>query len=70
MIPRLIEAHYNHDYIIHLKFQDGAEGEADLRNELYGEVFEPLKAQSYFRQFRVHPDLHTLTWPNWRRFRA
>lgn len=64
MIPNVIEAHYVQDYVIHLRFADGAEGDVDLRDELYGEVFEPLKDRSIFRQFTVHPEFHTLTWPN------
>jgi hypothetical protein len=64
MIPRLTEAHYVRDYVIWLRFQDGAEGEVDLEPQLYGEVFEPLKALEYFRRFRVDPELHTVTWPN------
>jgi hypothetical protein len=31
---------------------------------MHGEVFEPLSDASYFRQFRVHPELGTLVWPN------
>jgi hypothetical protein len=34
---------YRHDYVIWLRFNDGAEGEVDLANELEGEVFGPLK---------------------------
>jgi hypothetical protein len=64
MFPRVIEASYVRDYIIRVRFLDGVEGEVDLQPQLYGEVFEPLKASAYFRQFRVDPELHTLTWPN------
>lgn len=64
MIPRVIEAEYVRHYVVRLKFQDGTKGEVDLESRLYGEVFEPLKAPEYFRQFRVDPDLHTLVWPN------
>ena len=64
MIPRVIEAHHVRDYIVFVRFQDGLEGEVDLRPQLYGEVFEPLKDVNYFRQFRVDADLHTLVWPN------
>ncbi len=35
-----------------------------LQNELEGEVFEPLKDTNYFKRLEVHPELHTLTWPN------
>ena len=36
----------------------------DLRDQLYGEIFEPLKDCSFFQQFSVHPEFHTLSWPN------
>jgi hypothetical protein len=64
MIPRVTEARYVQGYTIHLRFADGTEGDVDLRDELYGEIFEPLKDQAFFRQFSVHPEFHTLTWPN------
>ena len=64
MFPRIVEAHYVRDYILHLRFEDGSEGEVDLLDRLFGEVFEPLKDLSMFRQFQVHPDLHTVCWPN------
>mgnify|MGYP006280826897 CR=1 FL=1 len=64
MIPRLIEAEYLRDYTIHLRFADGTEGDVDLSQELYGEIFEPLKDIELFRQFTVHPEFHTLCWPN------
>ncbi len=64
MIPRVAEARYVRDYTIHLRFADGTEGDVDLREELYGEIFEPLRDPALFRQFSVHPEFHTLTWPN------
>jgi hypothetical protein len=64
MFPRVIEARHVRDCIIFVRFQDGVEGEVDLRPQLYGEVFEPLKDAQYFLQFRVDADLHTLVWPN------
>ncbi len=64
MIPRVIEAEHVRDYVIHVRFADGAEGDVDLRNELDGEVFEPLKDPAYFKTFVINPDLHTITWPN------
>ena len=44
MLPRLREAKYQGDYRIWLKFEDGVEGEVDLENELWCEVFEVLYA--------------------------
>ena len=64
MIPEVVEAEYRHEFIIHLRFADGTEGEVDLSNELYGEAFEPLRDPAFFRAFTVHPEFHTLCWPN------
>jgi hypothetical protein len=64
MIPRLTDAEHVHDFVIHLRFADGTEGDIDLAQELDGEVFRPLRNPDYFRRFRVHQELHTLVWPN------
>ena len=64
MIPRVAEARYVQDYTIHVRFTDGTEGDVDLQGELYGEIFEPLKDRAFFQEFSVHPEFHTLTWPN------
>ena len=60
----VIEAEYVSGYVIRLKFRDGTAGEIDLQHELWGQVFEPLKNLEFFKQFRVHPEFHTLVWPN------
>lgn len=64
MSSRIVEARHLRDYIIHLRFADGVEGDVDLGHELFGPVFEPLRSAEVFRQFRIHPELHTLVWPN------
>jgi|TARA_Y100000031_G_C7914494_1_gene245389 hypothetical protein len=64
MNPRLTEAKYVRDYILHLRFSDGTEGDVDLSQELEGEIFEPLKERAFFKTFTVSPGLHTVTWPN------
>ena len=64
MIPRLVDAVYVHDFTLHLRFSDGTEGDIDLARELDGVIFEPLRDPAYFRKFSVHPELHTITWPN------
>lgn len=64
MIPRLTKAKYVEGYEIWLEFQDGKSGTVDLRNELWGPVFEPLQDLDSFKQFRVCPELETLIWPN------
>ncbi len=51
MIPKVVEAQYKKNYIIHLRFSDGVEGDIDLEKELYGQIFEPLKDHEFFKQF-------------------
>ena len=64
MIPNVVEAKYVRDYRVWLRFQDGTAGEIDLKNELWGEVFEPLKDVDIFQKLTVDPELHTIVWPN------
>ncbi len=64
MIPRIVEGQYVSDFVVRLRFEDGSEGIVDLRDELWGPIFEPLRDPAYFRRFRVHPELHTIVWEN------
>ena len=61
---RIVEAKHISDYSVWLRFSDGLEGEVDLTEELWGPVFEPLKKAEQFKKLAVHPELHTLVWPN------
>ncbi len=64
MLYRLVEARYVREFTLWLRFSDGVEGEVDLSEELDGPIFEPLKDPNVFRSFQLHPELHTVTWPN------
>jgi hypothetical protein len=64
MFLHVKEAKYLHDYVIWLRFNDGAEGEIDLVGELDGEVFGPLRDPEAFRRLRVDPELETVVWEN------
>lgn len=64
MIPNVVEAKYEHGFVVYVRFADGTEGDVDLTDELHGEMFESLKDPAVFRQVAVHPDFHTLCWPN------
>jgi hypothetical protein len=64
MFLHVKEAKYLHDYVIWLRFNDGAEGEIDLERELDGEVFGPLKDQQLFQRFHVDSELETVVWEN------
>ncbi len=61
---RVIEARQVSGTTLWLRFSDGLQGEVDLSDELHGPVFEPLRDPAVFRTFSIHPELHTLTWPN------
>jgi hypothetical protein len=64
MLPKLLEAKYQGDYRVWLKFEDGIDGEVDLEKELWGEVFQPLKDKVRFAELSVNEELETLVWPN------
>ncbi|HET9136039.1 MAG TPA: DUF2442 domain-containing protein [Candidatus Kapabacteria bacterium] len=55
---------YLKEYSLLLKFSDGSERIVDLEKELYGEVFEPLKAKQSFAQVYVNNDTGTIEWFN------
>jgi hypothetical protein len=64
MMPRIVDARYISGFRVWIRFSDGAEGDVDLSQELTGPVFEPLRDVEEFRQFKLHPELRTLVWPN------
>jgi hypothetical protein len=64
MTPKVTDACHIEKYVNWLKFNDGTEGEVDLKDELWGPVFEPLKDPAQFRKLSVHPELHTIVWEN------
>ena len=64
MIPKVIKARYVNNFTLHLQFSDGTKGDVDLDSELEGEIFAPLRDPTYFKQFTVSPELHTVIWPN------
>ena len=57
----LIDARHLGAHRVWLRFDDGVEGLVDLADELWGEVFEPLRDPAYFARFTVD---QTLVWPN------
>jgi hypothetical protein len=64
MLTRLLQAQYVGDFTVWLRFDDGAEGEVDLSQELTGPIFQPLRNVEFFKRFQLHPELRTLVWPN------
>ena len=47
-----------------LTFDNGVRKRVNLRGELYGPIFEPLRDPSYFAKAYVDSDSRTVTWPN------
>lgn len=64
MIIHILQARVVGDYTLELLFDQGGLRQVDLRGELYGPVFEPLRDPAYFAQVSVDPDSRTITWPN------
>ena len=58
------EVNVRGDFRLWLRFNDGAEGEIDLREYLTGPVFEPLRAPVAFATVGVDPESRTIAWPN------
>jgi len=64
MIPKVVEVKPMDGYRLWIRFHDGTTGVVDLADELWGEMFEPLKDAGVFAQVRVDPELETVSWPN------
>ncbi len=52
------------DYVLRVEFTDDVVKDVDLRGELHGEIFEPLRDLEFFRQARVNEETRTVEWPN------
>jgi len=55
---------YLDSYVLRVGFSNGDVKDVDLRGELHGEVFEPLRDLELFRQVRVSEETRTVEWPN------
>ena len=65
MLNDVVEVRPRGEYRLWLRFQDGVEGEVDLRPALtFQGVFAPLREPGYFARVRVNPELGTICWPN------
>ena len=60
----VLEARYVTGQTVWLRFRDGTSGDVDLAPALEGPMLVPLRDPVYFRQFAIHPEFHTLVWPN------
>jgi hypothetical protein len=62
MLIKLVDAKYIADYKIQVRFNNGEQKIIDLKDQLWGEVFEPLKNKDFFKKFSLNP--FTIEWPN------
>lgn len=65
MLKDIVKVKPLKDFYLHLEFEDGAQGEVDIRKlaKLSG-VFEPLKDEEFFAKVKVNPEWGTIFWPN------
>ncbi|HEY3473082.1 MAG TPA: DUF2442 domain-containing protein [Anaerolineales bacterium] len=64
MIIHVIEAKVVGTHSLELTFDNGVQKRVNLRRELYGPIFEPLRDPAFFAKAFVDPDSRTVTWPN------
>ena len=58
------KAEYMEGYRIQITFNNGASGVVDLKEALWGAMFEKLKDYNTFRKFEVSDVVHTIRWEN------
>lgn len=64
MLVYVNDAEYLDGYRLRVEFTDGLVKTIDLAGHLKGEIFEPLKEISLFKQFKVNKDTETIEWFN------
>ncbi len=64
VIPRIADMRHIADYRIWLRFEDGKEGEIDLKAELWGEMFRPLTQQDLFKTAEINRETNAVCWSN------
>jgi hypothetical protein len=61
---RVVAARVVRPYVLDVTFNDGFRREIDLEDELWGEVFVPLRDPAFFARAMVDRVLGTVVWPN------
>jgi hypothetical protein len=65
MLKDIVEARTLIDFRVHLRFEDGVEGEVDLARLIRFEgVFAPLRDAKEFARLAVNVETGTICWPN------
>ena len=65
MLKDIVEARATGGHRLHLRFEDGVEGDVDLAQLVdFKGVFEALKDPAEVAKVRVDPELGTVCWPS------
>lgn len=64
MLLHVDNVKYIEAYKLKLTFNNYVTQEIDLAEELYGNIFEPLKDINYFQQVFLNSETNTIEWPN------
>ncbi len=64
MFLHVTDIRYTEGYKFEVTFNDGTLKEVDFEQELYGDVFAPLKDLQVFRQAALNQETCTIEWPN------
>lgn len=63
-IPRVTGVEALGEHRLRLTFDDGLVRELDFEDDLWGEMFEPLKDPAFFAQVFLDQESGTIAWPN------
>ncbi len=61
---KVASVEYLDGYRLKVAFDDGAVKIIDFKNELWVELYEPLKDIEFFKRVSIDPDFKVLCWPN------
>ena len=65
MLKDIVEVTPLPGYRLHLRFEDGVEGDVDLTTLIsFDGIFAPLRDPLLFNQAHASPELGTVCWPN------
>ena len=65
MLKDVVEVRPLGGYRVHLRFEDGVEGDLDLGKVIeFKGIFAPLRDEKEFAKVQLHGELGTIVWPN------
>ncbi len=62
-MPRIVAANALNNYRLHVRFDDGVEGEIDLSKLVGHGIFEAWSDPGFFARVEVDPQTRTVAWP-------